>query len=157
MFKGLNHLECILKVNNIVCFSVISEMPREPMQLPLVYCYKYIVTFLGHDVPRGQFEVQHWCRHAKISFAVLRGQLEMLEDKLRELRLLALDPREYDDRTVTLSQLDSLRRELIGTAKNNLKYVDFSKVRFTLHNASIHQLQPKSQYEMLHGRRAFAS
>ncbi|CAL8461905.1 g1436 [Coccomyxa elongata] len=55
------------------------------------------------------------------------GQLEMLEDKLRELRLLALDPREYDDRTVTLSQLDSLRRELIGTAKNNLKYVDFSK------------------------------
>ncbi|EIE26162.1 hypothetical protein COCSUDRAFT_61152 [Coccomyxa subellipsoidea C-169] len=55
------------------------------------------------------------------------GQLEMLEDKLRELRLLALDPREYDDRTVTLSQLDSLRRELIGTAKNNLKFVDFGK------------------------------
>jgi hypothetical protein len=52
----------------------------------------------------------------------------MLEDKLRELRLLALDPREYDDRTVTLSQLDSLRRELISTAKNNLKYVDFGKV-----------------------------
>lgn len=70
----------------------------------------------------------HQCRHAKVPVAVLRGQLEMLEDKLRELRLLALDPREYDDRTVTLSQLDSLRRELIGTAKNNLKYVDFSKV-----------------------------
>jgi len=52
----------------------------------------------------------------------------MLEDKLRELRLLALDPREYDDRTVTLSQLDSLRRELIGAAKNNLKYVVFGKV-----------------------------
>lgn len=53
----------------------------------------------------------------------------MLEDKLRELRLLALDPREYDDRTVTLSQLDSLRRELISTAKNSLKKVEFGKVR----------------------------
>ena len=57
-----------------------------------------------------------------------RAQLEMLEDKLRELRLLALDPREYDDRTVTLSQLDSLRRELLGTARNSLRQVDFGKV-----------------------------
>ena len=52
----------------------------------------------------------------------------MLEDKLRELRLLALDPREYDDKTVTLSQLDSLRRELIMAARNNLKFVEFGKV-----------------------------
>ena len=57
----------------------------------------------------------------------------MLEDKLRELRLLALDPREYDDRTVTLSQLDSLRRELLGTARNSLRQVDFGKVQLLFH------------------------
>jgi hypothetical protein len=61
----------------------------------------------------------------------------MLEDKLRELRLLALDPREYDDRVVTLSQLDSLRRELLATAQNSLRQVDFGKV---LHSCSHHAL-----------------
>jgi hypothetical protein len=65
----------------------------------------------------------------------------MLEDKLRELRLLALDPREYDDKTVTLSQLDSLRRELISIAKMNLKKVDFSKV--CLQEFSSEHLPPK--------------
>ncbi|KAK9834267.1 hypothetical protein WJX81_001670 [Elliptochloris bilobata] len=53
--------------------------------------------------------------------------LELLEDKLREYRLLTLNPREYDDRTVTLSQLDSLRRELIDTARTNLAFVIFGK------------------------------
>ena len=58
-----------------------------------------------------------------------RIQLELVEDKLRELRLLTLDPREYDDKTVTLSQLDRVRQELLATAKGELKYVTFGKVR----------------------------
>lgn len=60
---------------------------------------------------------------------VCRIQLELVEDKLRELRLLTLDPREYDDKTVTLSQLDRVRQELLATAKGELKYVTFGKVR----------------------------
>lgn len=55
--------------------------------------------------------------------------LELLEDKLREYRLLTLNPREYDDRTVTLSQLDSLRRELIDTARTKLAFTIFGKAR----------------------------
>jgi hypothetical protein len=55
--------------------------------------------------------------------------LELLEDKLREYRMLTLNPREYDDRTVTLSQLDSLRRELIDTARTNMAFIIFGKVR----------------------------
>ena len=58
-----------------------------------------------------------------------RIQLELVEDKLRELRLLTLDPREYDDKTITLSQLDRVRQELLATAKGELKYVTFGKVR----------------------------
>ena len=61
--------------------------------------------------------------------SVRRIQLELVEDKLRELRLLTLDPREYDDKTVTLSQLDRVRQELLATAKGELKYVTFGKVR----------------------------
>lgn len=57
-----------------------------------------------------------------------REMLELLEDKLREYRMLTLNPREYDDRTVTLSQLDSLRRELIDTARTKLAYIIFGKV-----------------------------
>ena len=52
-----------------------------------------------------------------------------MEDKLRELRLLTLDPREYDDRTVTMSQLDRVRQELLATARSELRYVTFGKVR----------------------------
>ena len=62
-----------------------------------------------------------------------RLQLELVEDKLRELRLLTLDPREYDDKTVTLSQLDRVRQELLATAKGELKYVTFGKVGPGLH------------------------
>ena len=58
-----------------------------------------------------------------------RIQLELVEDKLRELRLLTLDPREYDDRTVTMSQLDRVRQELLATARSELRYVTFGKVR----------------------------
>ena len=52
-----------------------------------------------------------------------------MEDKLRELRLLTLDPREYDDRTVTMSQLDRVRQELLATARSELRYVTSGKVR----------------------------
>lgn len=133
-------MDRVLKVNNNVCSLLLQSHKREAARanaISLGFFFYCVVTAVSHDNPRGQCEVQHRCSQAKVRFVVLRGQLEMLEDKLRELRLLALDPREYDDRTVTLSQLDSLRRELIGTAKNNLKYVDFSKVRFTVHSASI--------------------
>ena len=67
------------------------------------------------------------------TLACCRIQLELVEDKLRELRLLTLDPREYDDKTVTLSQLDRVRQELLATAKGELKYVTFGKVRPGLH------------------------
>ena len=58
-----------------------------------------------------------------------RIQLELVEDKLRELRLLTLDPREYDDRTVTMSQLDRVRQELLATARSELRCVTFGQVR----------------------------
>ena len=83
-----------------------------------------------------------------------RSQLEMLEDKLRELRLLTLDPREYDDKTVTLSQLDSLRRELIVTARNNLKFVEFGKVRAALermHDFQAAMRQPRTYIHVCAG------
>jgi len=70
-----------------------------------------------------------------LAFSLDRIQLELVEDKLRELRLLTLDPREYDDKTVTLSQLDRVRQELLATAKGESKYVTFGKVCIT------HQMQ----------------
>ena len=63
-----------------------------------------------------------------------------MEDKLRELRLLTLDPREYDDKTVTLSQLDRVRQELLATAKGELKYVTFGKVCPGLHADAVRGL-----------------
>ena len=69
----------------------------------------------------------------ELHLGLCRIQLELVEDKLRELRLLTLDPREYDDKTVTLSQLDRVRQELLATAKGELKYVTFGKVRPGLH------------------------
>ncbi len=72
-----------------------------------------------------------WHRHEYecVSLGSVREMLELLEDKLREYRMLTLNPREYDDRTVTLSQLDSLRRELIDTARTNMAFIIFGKVR----------------------------
>lgn len=69
-------------------------------------------------------------RHVGGHLDRFREMLELLEDKLREYRMLTLNPREYDDRTVTLSQLDSLRRELIDTARTKLAYIIFGKVPF---------------------------
>ena len=63
------------------------------------------------------------------AFLGCRIQLELVEDKLRELRLLTLDPREYDDRTVTMSQLDRVRQELLATARSELRHVTSGKVR----------------------------
>ena len=88
-------------------------------------CTVFIIGYLTDATNQGQDTVQN----VQKRLLHAQSQLEMLEDKLRELRLLALDPREYDDKTVTLSQLDSLRRELIMAARNNLKFVEFgSKV-----------------------------
>eukprot|EP00891_Asterochloris_glomerata_P005510 jgi/Astpho2/5510/Aster-x1296 len=52
-------------------------------------------------------------------------QLELVEDKLRDFRTLSDD--DGDDKTVALSQLDSLRRELISCAKDRLPLVVFAK------------------------------
>jgi hypothetical protein len=71
----------------------------------------------------------HRYKYGRVSFDSVREMLELLEDKLREYRMLTLNPREYDDRTVTLSQLDSLRRELIDTARTNMAFIIFGKVR----------------------------
>lgn len=88
-------------------------------------CTVFIIGYLTDATNQGQDTVQN----VQKRLLHAQSQMEMLEDKLRELRLLALDPREYDDKTVTLSQLDSLRRELIMAARNNLKFVEFgSKV-----------------------------
>ena len=75
----------------------------------------------------------HIAHVPELPLNLCRIQLELVEDKLRELRLLTLDPREYDDKTVTLSQLDRVRQELLATAKGELKYVTFGKVRPRLH------------------------
>ncbi|KAK9843291.1 hypothetical protein WJX74_009912 [Apatococcus lobatus] len=56
---------------------------------------------------------------------VVREQLELLEDKLREYR--SLDAQQADDKTMVLSQLDSLRRELVTAAHDNFSRVVFGK------------------------------
>ena len=53
-------------------------------------------------------------------------QLELLEDKLRELA--SLPPRESDDRAVALSAVDALRRELALVTRAGLVSVVFGKV-----------------------------
>lgn len=55
----------------------------------------------------------------------IREQLELLEDKLRDFRCLR--DNQYDDKTVALSQLDSLRRELIACARDRLEFLVFTK------------------------------
>ncbi|KAA6426793.1 MAG: hypothetical protein FRX49_03118 [Trebouxia sp. A1-2] len=55
----------------------------------------------------------------------IREQLELLEDKLRDFR--CLQDNQFDDKTVALSQLDSLRRELIACARDRLEFLVFTK------------------------------
>ncbi|KAK9863855.1 hypothetical protein WJX84_010823 [Apatococcus fuscideae] len=56
---------------------------------------------------------------------LVREQLELLEDKLREYR--CLDAQQADDRTMVLSQLDSLRRELVTAAHDSFSRIIFGK------------------------------
>jgi len=58
-------------------------------------------------------------------------QLELLEEKLRELAALPRgDSRSDDDRAVALSQVDALRKELALVCRAGLPSVVFGKVRF---------------------------
>lgn len=60
-------------------------------------------------------------------------QLELLEEKLRELAALPRgDSRSDDDRAVALSQVDALRKELALVCRAGLPSVVFGKVRFLL-------------------------
>ncbi|KAK9815166.1 hypothetical protein WJX73_009361 [Symbiochloris irregularis] len=57
----------------------------------------------------------------------VQEQLELLEEKLRDFRALTIDPREYDDKTIILTQIDSLRKELLAVAINALPHLSISK------------------------------
>lgn len=60
----------------------------------------------------------------------LSEQLELLEEKLRELAALPRgDSRSDDDRAVALSQVDALRKELALVCRAGLPSVVFGKVR----------------------------
>ena len=87
-----------------------------------------------------------------------REHLELLEDKLREYRTVTTEPKEYDDKVnknfgnaakivlffdlssqqillpyrqaVALSQLDSLRKELLRAARDRIGFVLYSKVGY---------------------------
>lgn len=62
-----------------------------------------------------------------------REQLELLEEKLRELAALPRgDSRSDDDRAVALSQVDALRKELALVCRAGLPSVVFGKVRRSL-------------------------
>ena len=70
---------------------------------------------------------------AKLSRNNNSEQLELLEEKLRELAALPRgDSRSDDDRAVALSQVDALRKELALVCRAGLPSVVFGKVSLFL-------------------------
>lgn len=106
-------------------------------QFALSSCVVRRISKFGASVPSPR--PSRWLAHSALSthpshpatISDNSEQLELLEEKLRELAALPRgDSRSDDDRAVALSQVDALRKELALVCRAGLPSVVFGKVNF---------------------------